>query len=159
MKGDPDVIDYLNRILCNELTAVNQYFLHSRMAQNWGYHAFAAHEYKESLEEMRHADELMQRILTLEGAPNIQALGSLSVGQTIPKMLASDLQLEQTARLTLVAAIQCCENKQDYVSRDLCQSILSAEEKHIDWLEMQAQIVDKIGEANYLQSQLGTSDN
>lgn len=158
MKGDPDVVDYLNRILCNELMAVNQYFLHSRMAQNWGYHAFAAHEYEESLEEMRHADELMQRVLMLEGTPNVPPLGSLKIGKTIPSMLAGDLQMEQEARLTLVAAIKCCENKQDYVSRDLCQSILSAEEKHIDWLETQTQIMDKIGEANYLQSQLGTSD-
>ncbi len=154
MQAHEEVIRSLNQILFNELVAINQYFLHSRMLQSWGYEAMAKHEYDESLDEMRHADLLTQRILLLEGLPNLQNLGNLNIGTNVPEIISCDLQLELNARLDLQAAIQCCEEKQDYVSRNLCQSILDSEEEHIDWLETQLSLIDKLGENAYLQAQL-----
>jgi bacterioferritin len=154
VKGDPIVIQHLNKVLRNELTAINQYFLHARMLKNWGLHKHGDHEYQESLDEMKHADRLMERILFLEGLPNLQDLGKLLIGENVPEILRCDLQLETQAMPDLRAAIAYCESCGDYVSRELFEKILSGEEEHVDWLEIQIGLVDKVGLPNYLQSQM-----
>ena len=156
MKGNADVIKHLNKVLFNELTAINQYFLHSRMHHNWGYKELATHEHKESIDEMKHADSLIERILFLEGLPNLQTLGKLLIGENPKEAIACDLKLELTAHADLKAAIAFCESCADYVSRQLFDSILESEEEHIDWLETQLGLIDKLGEANYLQTKLSS---
>lgn len=154
MKGDNDVLAHLNRILTNELTSINQYFLHARMFRHWGFEELNEHEYKESIEEMRHADKLIERVLFLEGLPNLQDLGKLSIGEDVPEALRSDLQLESTGRANFLQAIARCEEVRDYVSRDLLRDMLDQEEEHIDWIETQLALIETIGLANYLQSQV-----
>ncbi len=154
MRSDERAISFLNQVLKNELTSINQYFLHARMLKNWGLNRLNEHEYQESLEEMRHADELTQRILFLEGLPNLQDLGKLHIGEDVPEILRNDLNLELAARQTLQEAIAYCESSGDYVSRELFNKILGHEEEHIDWLETQLQLIDKIGLERYLQSQM-----
>jgi bacterioferritin len=155
MKGDRQVIEFLNRVLRNELTAINQYFLHSRMFKDWGLTALADHEFHESVDEMKHADELVERILFLEGLPNMQDIGKLRIGENTREMLACDLALEMDAIPDLREAIQHCEACRDFVSRDLFDSILSSEEEHVDWLETQLDLIDRVGVENYQQSQMG----
>lgn len=156
MKTDPGIIEHLNRILYNELIAINQYFLHARMLADWGLNAFADREYHESIEEMEHADELIQRILFLEGLPNLQNLGRLRIAENAVEVLNCDLALELDAIPDLRSAIKYCEEMQDYVSRDLLRRILDNEEEHVDWLETQIALVEKVGEQNWLQTQMGT---
>ncbi|MBL8257384.1 MAG: bacterioferritin [Pseudoxanthomonas mexicana] len=154
MKGDAKVIEYLNKALYNELTAINQYFLHAKMLKNWGFKELAEHEYKESIDEMKHADKLSERILFLDGLPNFQALGKLRIGETPREILECDLVLEQEALPVLREAIAYCESVADYVTRQLFANILDSEEEHIDWLETQLSVIDRIGEPNYLLTKL-----
>jgi bacterioferritin len=154
MKGDPQVIQHLNKALYNELIAINQYFLHARMYKNWGLKELAEHEYKESIDEMKHADALIERILFLEGLPNLQNLGKLLIGESPKEALLCDLRLEMMAVPDLKAAIAYCETCGDYVSRELFTKILSSEEEHIDWLETQVGLIERLGEGPYLQTKI-----
>jgi bacterioferritin len=154
MKGDPKSIAHLNKVLANELIAINQYFLHARIYDDWGLKALGHKEYHESIDEMKHADELIKRVLFLEGLPNLQDLGKLRIGETVEEMLRCDLSLEMDAISDLKVAIAYAESVQDYISRDLFQDILEDEEEHVDWLETQLDLIDRIGLENYQQSQL-----
>ena len=154
MKGDAKVIDYLNKALKNELTAVNQYFLHARMLESWGLLKLGQHEYDESIDEMKHADRLVKRILHLEGLPNLQDLGKLLIGQNVEELLRGDLALEHIAHPLYREAIAYCESCGDCVTRDLLAAILSSEEEHIGWLETQLGLIERLGLPNYLQAQL-----
>ena len=149
MKGDPEIIDYLNQALKNELTAINQYFLHSRMLKDWGVSILAEYEYKESIEEMEHADWLIERILFLGGLPNLQDLGRLRIGESVQEILECDLALENDAIPLLRDAMEASEKKRDYVSRDLFGRILTNEEEHLDYLETQFDLIDRVGIENY----------
>lgn len=154
MKGDAQVIAYLNRVLVNELTAINQYFLHARMYRNWGLKKLDEHEYHESIDEMKHADLLIERILFLEGLPNLQDLNKLLIGETVEEMLKCDLRLELQGLPDLKAAIAHCEQVSDYGSRELFEKILESEEEHVDWLETQLELIQRIGLQNYQQSMM-----
>lgn len=154
MKGDKKVIELLNKVLGNELIAINQYFLHAKMYKDWGMTNLAKHEYHESIDEMKHADVLTDRILFLEGLPNLQDLGALRIGENTQEMLECDLALENDAVPDLKEGIQYCESIGDYVSRDLLQDILESEEEHIDWLETQLGLIGKMGIENFIQAQI-----
>ena len=154
MKGNDKIISYLNQALKNELTAINQYFLHARMWKDWGLKELNEHEYQESVDEMKHADKLIERILFLEGLPNLQELGKLYIGEHTQEMLECDLKQEHLAIPLLREAIAYCESERDFVSRELLESILDNEEEHVDWLETQLGLIDKVGIENYLQSKM-----
>jgi len=153
MRDNPEVITYLNKALKNELTAINQYFLHSRMLKDWGISKLAKKEYEESIEEMEHADEIIERILFLNGLPNLQDLGKLRIGENVEEILQCDLKLEHDAIPLLRDAVEHCEKVRDYVTRDLLQKILTNEEEHVDWLETQQELVKQMGIQNYIQLQ------
>ena len=155
MQGDRNIIKLLNTVLTNELTAVNQYFLHARMVQNWGFRRLGKIIYDESIEEMKHADTLIKRVLFLEGLPNLQDLHKLSIGETVSEVLSADLALEVSGRGVLIPGIKQCEEAQDYVSREILERILEDTEEHIDFLETQLSLMRSLGEQNYLQSALG----
>ncbi|MFD0666191.1 bacterioferritin [Ramlibacter sp. MAHUQ-53] len=157
MQGDPKIIHHLQAQLRNELTATNQYFLHYRILQHWGFGKLAKKEYQESIGEMKHADKLMARILMLDGLPNLQDLGKLLIGEDVPELLDCDLRLERAAQLTIKEGIAACEAARDYVSRDILQDILDDTEEHIDFLETQLDLINKVGLPNYLQSQMDES--
>ena len=154
MQGDPKVIEQLNEVLTNELTAINQYFLHARMFKNWGFTKLDEIEYAESIDEMKHADQLIERILFLEGLPNLQALGKLRIGEDTEEILKADLAVELDAIPVLRRAIAYCEDVNDYITRELFEEILEGEEEHVDWLETQLELIAKVGLENYLQSKL-----
>ena len=154
MKGDGKVIEHLNIVLRNELTAINQYFLHSRMFRDWGLNKLAEHEYNESVDEMKHADQLIERILLLEGLPNVQDIGKIMIGENVHEALSCDLKLEQVAIPDLRAGIVDAEVAKDFVSRDLLAAILASEEEHVDWLETQLDLIEKTGLQNYIQAQM-----
>ncbi len=154
MKGDSKVIDYLNRVLKKELTAINQYFLHARIFKNWGFKQLDEHEYHESTDEMKHADRLVERILFLEGLPNLQDIGPLRIGETTEEIFDADLALEHEAIPLLREAIDYCERVNDYVTREMLEDILNGEEEHVDWLETQLGLIAKLGVTNYLQTKL-----
>lgn len=154
MKGDPKTIEFLNKALYNELIAINQYFLHAKMLKNWGLKELAEHEHHESIDEMKHADALSERILFLDGLPNFQALGKLRIGENPREILECDLALEHDAVPLLREAIAHCENVGDYVSRRLLADILESEEEHIDWIETQLSLIQRLGEQNYLQTKI-----
>lgn len=155
MKGDRKVIEFLNAVLRNELAAINQYFLHSRMYKDKGLMELANHEYEESLDEMKHADQLIERILFLEGLPRMQEIGKLRIGEDVKEMLECDLNLEMDALPELQDAIEYCEGVRDFVSRDLFDSILASEEEHVDWLETQLGLIEQMGIENYTQAKMG----
>ncbi|MFP8968517.1 bacterioferritin [Pokkaliibacter sp. CJK22405] len=154
MKGDPKMIECLNKVLGNELVAINQYFLHAKMYKNWGLTKLADHEYHESIDEMKHADLLTDRILFLEGIPNLQDLGKLLIGENIKEMLECDLKVEMVAQQDLREGIAYADSIRDYISRDLLKNILDSEEEHIDWLETELGLIDQLGMQNYLQAKV-----
>jgi len=154
MKGDPKIVQHLNAVLKNELTAINQYFLHARMFGNWGLERLEEREKEESMDEMKHADRLIKRILFLEGLPNLQDLGKLLIGENVEECITCDLKLETAARAELKSAIAASEAAGDYVSRELFRSIMESEEEHIDFLEVQLDLIKRIGKENYAQSQI-----
>jgi bacterioferritin len=156
MKGDSKVIEHLNKVLYNELTAINQYFLHAKMLKDWGLKELAEHEHHESIDEMKHADQLIERILFLEGLPNLQQLGKLLIGENPQEIMECDLKLEMTAIPDLKTAIAHCEQIGDYVSRALFASILASEEEHVDWLETQLSLIARVGLERYLQGKIGS---
>ncbi len=158
MQGDKKVIEYLNKVLKNELTAINQYFLHSRMLKDWGLHRLARHEYEESIDEMKHADMIIERIIFLEGLPNLQDLGKLYIGENVKEVLECDLRTEMEAIPDLREGIAICESSADYVTRDLFRSILDNEEEHVDWIETQLGMIGKMGVEHYMNAQVHGDD-
>jgi bacterioferritin len=159
MKGDGKTIEHLNGVLKNELTAINQYFLHARMYRNWGFEELNEKCYKKSIQDMKHADKLIERILFLEGLPNLQDLGKLMIGEHAEEMLGNDLTMEMEQRADLVNAITHCETSSDYISREILEDLLENEEEHIDWLESQQILIRDVGIKNYLQSQMSEGDD